>query len=163
MNKTSHVPNAFSIMLAGSSGKAHRSNHLCRGQHPAASPGWALDEAGRESFCLAAAAQSDFYRGARGAVEKGKGSHHLWPLHWLMEEPLTSITSLLNRHSKAWQLTKTLAAGVPEVVSIQAELSNPARKLRAQWYSSAFWNINKMLVICGWMETFSLQSFTLGK
>lgn len=56
INKTSHVPNSFSIMLAGSFGKAHRSNNLCRGQHPAASPGWALSEAGRESFCLAVAA-----------------------------------------------------------------------------------------------------------
>lgn len=118
-----HIPNSFSIMLAGSFGKAHRSNNLCRGQHPAASPDWALYEAGRESFCLAVSVLRVIFISVHediwGEMGKGKCSHHLWPPNWLLQEPLTSIASLLNWHSKARQLTETFAAGVT-VISIQA-------------------------------------------
>lgn len=92
-----HIPNSFSIMLAGSFGKAHRSDNLCRGQHPAASPDWALYEAGRESFCLAVSVLRVIFIAVHEDIwgKWGKGSVPITCDHpdWLLQEPLTSITS----------------------------------------------------------------------
>lgn len=111
-----HIPNSFSIMLAGSFGKAHRSNNLCRGQHPAASPDWALYEAGRESFCLAVSMLRVIFIAVHEDIwgKWGKGSVPITCDHpdWLLQEPLTSITSSLNWQSNTRQLTETLAARV---------------------------------------------------
>lgn len=111
-----HIPNSFSIMLAGSFGKTHRSNNLCRGQHPAASPDWALYEAGRESFCLAVSMLRVIFIAVHEDIwgKWGKGSVPITCDHpdWLLQEPLTSITSSLNWQSNTRQLTETLAARV---------------------------------------------------